>query len=76
MTAMPFDGSFVDRRPATSPGWRARLAAWREARAARRHLRIHLALDPRFARDVGLTPDDLAREIGRPFWHPIERRSR
>lgn len=73
---MPFDGSFDHPRLAVSPGWRALLAAWREARAARRHLRDCLALDPRFARDVGLTPDDLAREIGRPFWHPLDRKMR
>jgi len=70
---MPFDGSFVDRRPANSPGWRARLAAWREARAARQHLADWLALDSRFARDIGLTPDEVKRESARPFWYPIGR---
>lgn len=74
---MPFDGIIIGDRPRTAPaGWRAKLAAWREARAARRHLRDCLALDPRFARDVGLTPDDLAREIGRPFWRPVDRIAR
>ena len=73
---MPFDGFIGDRPAAVSPGWRARLAAWRENRAARRYLRVYLALDPRFARDIGLTPDDLAHEIGRPFWRPIDRMMR
>lgn len=71
---MPLDGSLggwprVDVRR----GWRARISAWRETRAARRHLADFLRLDPRFARDVGLNPDDVAREIGRPFWEPIGR---
>ena len=59
-----------------SPGWRATLAAWRERRAARRHLRDYLALDPRFARDIGLTPDEIEVERGRPFWTGVRRPGR
>jgi hypothetical protein len=41
-------------------GWRHRIAAWRARRAARRQLAACQALDPRFAADIGLTPDELA----------------
>jgi len=66
---MPFDGGFF-ARPADAPrrGWRARLAAWRRSRAARQALDLNQRLDPRFARDIGLTQTELAFEVERPFW--------
>lgn len=36
---------------------------------ARRHNREFMAhIDPRLARDIGLTRRDLQREIAKPFW--------
>ncbi len=40
--------------------WRTTLAAWLEIRAARRELLRCQAFDRRFARDIGLTPEELA----------------
>lgn len=71
---MAFDGSFV-REPRVKPprGFWAWLAGWRERRAARRLLRACLAADPRFARDIGLTPEEIGVETVRPFWKEIRR---
>jgi len=72
---MPFDGSLVPLpRVLPARGWRAWLARWREASAARRLLRNCLAADPRFARDIGLTPEEIGAEAARPFWKEIRRR--
>ena len=59
------------RGAAPPPRWRSVLAMWLENYRARRRLRRCLALDPRFARDIGLTPDDIARECQAPFWTPV-----
>jgi len=56
---------------APPPRWRSVLWTWLENHRARRRLRRCLALDPRFARDIGLTPDDIARECRAPFWTPV-----
>lgn len=38
---------------------------------ARRRQRLDLQeLDPRMLKDLGLTPADVAREAGKPFWQP------
>lgn len=72
---MPFDGSFVPQpRLLPARGWRAWLARWREASAARRLLRDCLAADPRFSRDIGLTADEIGIETVRPFWNEIRQR--
>jgi uncharacterized protein YjiS (DUF1127 family) len=71
---MPFDGSFgVASTP--SPRWRAMLDAWRRNRRARQRLDLSQKLDPRFARDIGLTQTELAIELERPFWSEVDRRS-
>jgi uncharacterized protein YjiS (DUF1127 family) len=72
---MPFYGSLVPQsRVLPMRGWRAWLARWREARAARRRLRDCLAADLRFARDIGLTAEEIGVETVRPFWKEIRRR--
>lgn len=71
---MPFDGSFVPQsRVLLARGWRAWLARWHKAGAARRLLRDCLAADPRFARDIGLTAEEIGIETVRPFWKEIRR---
>jgi uncharacterized protein YjiS (DUF1127 family) len=50
-------------------GWRAVLAGWLATARARRQLVRYQALDPRLARDIGLTPSDLSA----PFWVPLRR---
>ena len=75
---MPFDG-FSDARPPISvgnrapSGWWRRLAVWRENRALRQQLVRCQALDPRFARDIGLSPEAIAMEAERPFWIAVGR---
>jgi hypothetical protein len=44
-------------------------------RAARRRLRDCARLDPRFAADIGLAPDELAMECRAPFWVTVPRNS-
>ena len=57
---MPFDGIPAPSLPALKrQSWRARLAVWWRARAEARRIRLWLELDPRFARDVGLTSDEV-----------------
>lgn len=71
---MAFDSGPVERpRAAIARGWRAMLARWRENRAARRVLIDCLATDPRFARDIGLTPEQISVEAVKPFWREIRR---
>lgn len=48
-----------------------RLEAWRRTREARRRLLHFCALDPRLARDIGLTATDIAVERRAPFWVPV-----
>ncbi|MBM3545459.1 MAG: hypothetical protein FJX54_00790 [Alphaproteobacteria bacterium] len=68
---MPFDGGFFARPPvAPRRGWRARLADWRRNHSARQALDLNQRLDPRFARDIGLTQTELAFEVEKPFWKP------
>ncbi len=55
--ALMSDAIAVAARPSR---WRAALGAWLELRAARRELLDCQALDRRFARDIGLTPEELA----------------
>jgi uncharacterized protein YjiS (DUF1127 family) len=66
---MPFDGGFFARPPvALRRGWWARIADWRRNCAIRHGLDLNQRIDPRFARDIGLTQTDLAFEVERPFW--------
>jgi uncharacterized protein YjiS (DUF1127 family) len=50
---------------------RGLLRSWLENHRARRRLGAYAALDPRFAVDIGLTPDELAIECRAPFWAPV-----
>ena len=51
-----------------------RLEAWRRNREARRRLLHFYALDPRLARDIGLTATDITVERRAPFWVPVRAR--
>lgn len=51
--------------------WRFVLRAWRENYAARCRLRQCATLDRRFANDIGLTQDEVARLCDGPPWKPI-----
>ena len=44
------------------------LALWRRRARARAELRMLCGIDPRTLRDIGLGPDDVQREMSRPFW--------
>jgi uncharacterized protein YjiS (DUF1127 family) len=71
---MAFDaGPVAKPRAQVARGWRAMIARWRENRAARRVLIDCLATDPRFARDIGLTPAEIDVEAVKPFWMGIRR---
>jgi len=51
------------------PGrWRGFVPVLLQNYAARRELRRCASLDPRFARDIGLTPDELAMVCAAPPW--------
>jgi uncharacterized protein YjiS (DUF1127 family) len=59
---------------ASEMGWRALLSAWRLNWSARRRLLRCYALDPRFARDIGLTETDIEVERHSPFWKALRPR--
>ncbi|HYM01484.1 MAG TPA: hypothetical protein VET85_00985 [Stellaceae bacterium] len=59
------------RRGGGPPRWRSLIAQWLANRRARRELGRCLALDARFARDIGLTPDEIAAECRAPFWRAV-----
>jgi uncharacterized protein YjiS (DUF1127 family) len=42
-----------------------RIATWRRVSRERQRLRD---LDPRILHDIGVTPEEAAREASRPFW--------
>lgn len=75
----PSDRRFGERSAARAarrdrpPSWRSILSAWLETYRARRRLLHCLALDPRFARDIGLTPEEVAAECRAPFWTALPR---
>lgn len=50
------------------------LGAWHRNREARRRLLRSYALDPRLARDIGLTATDITVERRTPFWVPVTAR--
>lgn len=62
------------RGVAGKTGWRGLLAAWRSNWTARRRLLRCYALDPRFARDIGLTDTDIEVERHTPFWKTLRPR--
>ena len=57
--------------------WVSVLRGWIANRRARQELWRCASLDRRFARDVGLTDSEVARECDAPFWvavgHPSQR---
>ena len=64
------------RAPSDSRAVRDRLLplrGWLENRRARRRLWRCASLDPRFARDIGLTESEIASECRAPFWVPVPR---
>jgi len=70
--------SATDATPADAgrAGWRALLGAWVENYKARRQLQRCLSLDPRFAKDIGLTAGEIEMECRAPFWVPVPRVTR
>lgn len=59
---------------APRPSWPERLGRWlANARARGRLLRCQ-SIDPRLARDIGLSQVDLLRESRAPFWEAVRRR--
>lgn len=66
----PAGGAAADALRWTS----AVLSTWRHNHAARRGLLRSAQLDPRFARDIGLTDGDIAVEVRKPFWVPVRNR--
>jgi uncharacterized protein YjiS (DUF1127 family) len=63
--AMPGNPAVRDRLPP--------LRGWLENHRARRRLWRCASLDPRFAKDIGLTESDIASECRAPFWVPVPR---
>ncbi len=59
----------MESLPAERPSLLARffitLLHWQDRARQRQHL---AALDPRMLRDMGMTPDDVSRELGRAHW--------
>ena len=53
--------------------WRARIEVWLENHKARRELRRCASLDPRFARDIGFSSDELAVVCAAPPWKAVTR---
>jgi hypothetical protein len=53
--------------------WRARIQVWLENHEALRELRRCASLDPRFARDIGFTSDELAVVCAAPPWKAVTR---
>jgi hypothetical protein len=52
----------------------ALLAGWLANRVARRQLLRYQSMDPRFAKDIGLTHTDMVTEAGAPFWVEVRAR--
>jgi uncharacterized protein YjiS (DUF1127 family) len=67
--AAPVSVSVAPRRT-----WLGLLRTWLANARARRQLLHCQELDPRLARDIGLSKSDLARESTAPFWVPVRRR--
>jgi len=67
--AEPLSVSIAPRRT-----WPGLLRIWLANARARRQLLHCQELDPRLARDIGLSKSDLARESTAPFWVPVRRR--
>jgi hypothetical protein len=53
--------------------WRVRIEVWLENHKARRELRRCASLDPRFARDIGFSSDELAVVCAAPPWKAVTR---
>ena len=69
IAAVPLPAKQLPRR-----SWLDRARQWlANARARRKLVRCH-ELDPRLARDIGLSRSDLLRESMAPFWEPVRRR--
>lgn len=51
--------------------WCTTLSTWIENCVTRRRLLSYQMLDPRFVKDVGLTPAQIAAECSEPFWAAV-----
>jgi uncharacterized protein YjiS (DUF1127 family) len=68
------DRSAVADREGPPRRWYTYLGAWLENHAARRRLWRCALLDPRFPKDIGMTPADVVMESRGPFWVAVPRR--
>jgi hypothetical protein len=70
-------GAAGSRRPKGGAHWPRILLFWRQNHAARRQLWQCALLDRRFAKDIGLTPDEIAVACasapGRPVSPPVRK---
>jgi uncharacterized protein YjiS (DUF1127 family) len=55
------------------PDWLSRPRRWLENHRVRQRLWRCALLDPRFAKDIGLSELDIASECNTPFWVPVRR---
>jgi uncharacterized protein YjiS (DUF1127 family) len=54
--------------------WGALFARWFANRVARRRLLRYQSMDPRFAKDIGLSHSDMVMEASAPFWVEVRAR--
>jgi uncharacterized protein YjiS (DUF1127 family) len=54
--------------------WSSLLATWLANRVARRQLLRYQTMDPRFAKDIGLSHGDMVMEASAPFWVEVRAR--
>jgi uncharacterized protein YjiS (DUF1127 family) len=67
-------GRFADRRRSPASGfWKSLIGFWRNNARDRRRLRACACIDPRLAKDIGMTAEQLRYECQGPFWVPVPR---
>jgi uncharacterized protein YjiS (DUF1127 family) len=68
------DPSVSPQRSARRTGWLSIIRGWLENHMARRRLQSCASLDPRLAKDIGLSPEEIEMECSAPFWVSIPSR--
>jgi uncharacterized protein YjiS (DUF1127 family) len=61
------------QRKVVPPDWLSRPRRWLENHRVRQRIWRCALLDPRFAKDIGLSELDIASECNTPFWVPVRR---
>ncbi len=69
--ALPARGGRRSRRWLPLATWCITPGTWIANRMTRRRLLRYQMLDPRFVKDVGLTPAQIAAECREPFWRAV-----